>query len=121
MWIWPLPARSSEIESFDAATSRFKLKQPRAIKAGDRFEVFPRSANWNIHDNTITGCLQPVVLDSNGSPTSLLRDNLISRGEATDAKQGIQVVRGQFELTSNRMSDIGPTAGGSKSVKNPKR
>ena len=100
-------AGSSEIVSFEPLTSRFKLKLPREIKPGDRFEVYPRSANWNIHDNTISGCLKPVVLDSHGSHTSYLKDNVISRGEITGAKEAIQVVRGQFHLTGNQTADFG--------------
>ena len=100
-------AGSSVIASFEPLTSRFRVKQPREIKPGDRFEVYPRSANWNIHDNTITGCLKPVVLDSHGSHTSYLKDNVISRGEVTAAKEAIQLVRGQFHLTGNQTADFG--------------
>jgi hypothetical protein len=75
---------SSIIESFNPETLRFKLRQPRAMKPGDRFEVVAPSLNWLIHDNTLTGCRQPVVLDSHGSDTSIFRDNLIERGGATN-------------------------------------
>jgi hypothetical protein len=98
------PAGSSEIDSFEPLTSRFKLKQPRDITVGDRFEIIPRGSNWNIHDNTISGCLRPVVLDSHGSGTSVLKDNQISKGDAAGAKQAIQVERGTFELIGNRIS-----------------
>jgi hypothetical protein len=75
---------SSIIESFNPETLRFKLREPRAMKPGDRFEVVAPSLNWLIHDNTLTGCRQPVVLDSHGSDTSIFRDNLIERGGATN-------------------------------------
>ena len=101
------PAGSSEVDFFEPLTSRFRLKQPRDLKVGDRFEVVPRSSNWNIHDNLITGCLRPVVLDSHGGGTSILKDNLITRGETTGKNQAIQVVRGQFELVGNRISGFG--------------
>ena len=90
------------IDSFDPRTMRFKLRQPHPIKVGDRFEVFPPSANWNIHGNTITGCLIPVVLDAYGSPTSIFRDNVVTRGDATDVTQAIDV-RGQFHVVGNQV------------------
>jgi hypothetical protein len=94
----------SEIESLDPLTSRFKLKQPGDMKKGDRFEIRSDAANWNIHDNVIAGCLKPVVLNSPGSDTSILKDNVISRDGVTGAKQAIQVLRGQFKLIDNRLS-----------------
>ncbi len=103
------PDGSSVIEFFEPLTARFTLNQPHAIKPGDQFEVYPPSANWNIHDNTITDCLQPVVLDSHGSPTSVLKDNLISRGETSGTTKAIQIVRGQFALIGNRISNFGET------------
>jgi len=98
------PVGSAEIDSFDPQTSRFKLRRPGDLKSGDRFEIGSPDGNWNIHDNLIVGCLRPVVLDSPGSGTSLLKDNMISRGGATDAKQAIQVLRGRFGLVGNRLS-----------------
>jgi hypothetical protein len=73
------------------------------MKAGDRFEVYPTSANWNLHDNTITACLQPLALDGYGSETSLLKDNLISRGAVKGVKQTLQV-RGRFTTVGNRLA-----------------
>ncbi len=94
------PNTLSTIESFDAETLRFKLREPIAMKPGDRFEVFPPSANWNLHDNTITGCLRPVVLDCYGSETSLLKNNLVSRGEAAGVGAAVEV-RGRFQFLGN--------------------
>jgi hypothetical protein len=95
------PDGASVIESFDPETFRFRLKQPREMKIGDRFEVFAPSANWLIHDNTVTGCLQPVVFTSHGSAASLFRDNLIERG-GVNAAQAV-VVTGQFTLIGNHV------------------
>ncbi|MBM4082254.1 MAG: hypothetical protein FJ278_21295, partial [Planctomycetes bacterium] len=51
---------ASVIESYEVETYRFKLREPREMKVGDAFEVYPPfGANWNIHDNTVTGCLKP--------------------------------------------------------------
>ena len=72
------------------------------MKSGDRFEI--SSSDWNIHDNAIAGCLKPVVLNSPGSDTSILKDNMISRDGVTGAKQAIQILRGQFKLVGNRSS-----------------
>ncbi len=95
---------SSEIESFEPLASRFKLKQPGDIKKGDMFEIRADAANWNIHDNTIDGCLMPITLDSPGSATSFVKGNLITRGGADDAKQAIRKVRGQFQSDGNQIN-----------------
>ena len=97
------PGAVSIIDSFDPETLRFKLREPHAMKTGDHFEVFPPSANWNIHSNTITGCLKPVVLDSYGSETSFFKNNIVSRGDAADVKQAIEV-RGRFQFIGNHIS-----------------
>ena len=91
---------ASVIESFDPATLRFKLREAHPMKAGDRFEVIAPSLNWLIHDNTLSGCKSPVVLDSHGSATSIFRDNLIEGGGSKQAIWG----SGQFELTNNHLA-----------------
>ncbi len=96
------PAGTSEVESFDSASCRFKLRAPRELKVGETFETVPAGgARWSFHDNLITGCLSPVVLDSYGSESSVLRGNTISRGESTGVKQAVEV-RGRFDLLGNR-------------------
>jgi hypothetical protein len=109
---WPLDwiregkvVGSSVVDSFDPITLRVQLKQAYEMKVGDQFEIYPRSANWNIHDNTLSGCLSSVVLDSHGSATSLLRDNQISQPATVSGKPAIQIVRGQFELIGNRITE----------------
>ena len=97
------PAGFSVIKAFNPETFHFKLKQPREMKVGDRFEVFAPSANWNLHDNTITGCAQPVTFTSHGSDTSLFRDNLIERGGVTNATQAI-VTTGRFKSIGNHIT-----------------
>ena len=95
------PNTLSVIEAFDPVTLRFALREPCEMKAGDSFRVFPPGpANWSFHDNTITGCTRPVVLDSYGSETSLLKDNVITRGEATGVKAAVEV-GGLFKLSGN--------------------
>jgi len=93
------------VEEFDPDTLRFKLKQPAQLKPGDLYEVYPPSANWNIHDNTITGCQKPVVLDAFGSETSLLKDNVITRGEVSDVDAAV-IVSGRFKLIGNCISSF---------------
>ena len=90
------------LEGFDPESLRFTLREPYAMKAGARLAVYPPSANWLVHDNTIVGCQQPMVLDSYGSPTSLVTKNQISRGETTGVKQAIEV-RGRFNLIGNQI------------------
>jgi hypothetical protein len=98
------PAGTSVIDVFDPETCQFKLQEPREMKVGDAFEIFPPvAANWNLHDNTVTACQQPIVLDAYGSPTSLLKDNLISRGTVRGVKQAVQL-RGRFAVVGNQIS-----------------
>jgi hypothetical protein len=104
------PDGLSVIESFDPETFHFKLKQPRAMKVGDRFEVFAPSANWNLHDNTITGCAQPVAFTGHGSDTSFFRNNIIERGGSTNATQAI-IVSGQLKLIGNHVTGLGEKVG----------
>ena len=97
------PNTLSVIDSFDPDTLRFKLRQPHPMKPGDRFQVFPPSANWNIHHNTVTGCVEPVKLDSYGSETSLFSDNIVTRGETAGVNAAVEV-RGMFKLIGNHIS-----------------
>jgi hypothetical protein len=95
----------SVIESFDPDTLRFKLSEPRQMKVGDILEFIAPSLQWTIHDNTVTDCLRPVVLDSYGSKTSLLRGNLVTRGTTAKVAAGIEI-GGNFQLTGNRIIDF---------------
>ncbi len=90
----------STIEGFDPETLHFTLREPLSFKAGDRLEIYPRTANWRLRANTITACRRPVVLDAEGSETSLLEENLISRGETDHVKQAVEV-RARFKLIGN--------------------
>lgn len=114
-WLGAKGEAVSVIEAFDPETLQFQLRQARGVKVGERFEVFAPSANWSIHDNTITGCLNPMVLDSHGSPTSLVKNNLIARGEVSMAGPPIDV-RGRFQLIGNQFQgfDEKPAIGAGK-------
>ncbi|MBI3948108.1 MAG: hypothetical protein HY321_19480 [Armatimonadetes bacterium] len=96
------PNTLSTIESFDPETFHFRLREPREMKVGDRLEVFPPSANWRIHHNTIADCLKPVRLDSYGSPTSSFADNTITRMSATGVKEAV-AVHGLFQVARNHI------------------
>jgi hypothetical protein len=94
----------SVIEVFDPATQQLRLKEPAPIKEKAAFHVFPPgAANWTLASNTVTGCLEPVRLDSYGSEASFFRDNLVSRGEAQGVKQAVSLA-GQFTLIGNTIS-----------------
>ncbi len=93
----------SVIESFDPQTLRFRLSAPRPMQAGDRFDVLVPALNWTIHDNIITGCGRPLVLDSYGSETSVVRANVITRDAATGVQTAVEI-RGRFDLIGNRIS-----------------
>lgn len=97
------PDGTSVIEQFNPETCQFTLREPRELKGGDMFEMFPPGgANWNIHDNTITDCLKPVVLDCYGSEASVLRNNVITRGNVAGVKAAIEV-GGRFKLIGNHV------------------
>ena len=100
----------SVIESFDPETLRFQLREPHPMKVGDRFQVIAPSVNWLLHDNTITDCGQPVVLDSHGSDTSLFRDNIITCGDTANVTQAIEV-HGRFQLIDNHIVGVDEKAG----------
>ena len=99
----------STIESFDPTSFQFRLKEPRDLRVGDRFEIAPPGgADWNLHDNTITGCLNPVVLDAYGSSASTFARNTISCGGAIGVQQAVDI-RGRFNVIDNVFSDFGET------------
>lgn len=104
LWLDGEPANAvSVIDEFDPKTLRFTLREPREMKVGDRFEVYPPDgADWRIHDNTIVGCLVPVTLRAHGGPTSIFEGNLIRRGEADGVRAAI-AMRGQFTVERNRI------------------
>jgi hypothetical protein len=97
------PAALAVLEGFDAESLRFTLHAPCPMKPGDRFAVYPTAANWSIHDNTLTGCQNPMLLDCYGSATSVVRDNLIVRGAVDNVTQPLDV-RGTFQLLNNQIS-----------------
>lgn len=99
----PSPHHRSVIADFDPDTCRFTLKEPHDLRIGDGFEVFPEAANWDIHNNTITDCARPVVLDSYGSGSSLFRNNIITRGEAAHVERAL-VVAGRFNIIGNTIT-----------------
>lgn len=103
VWTSAVPPAISIIDSFDPETLRFTLREPRDIKVGDRFEVYPPSANWRIHDNIITNCIKPVVLNSYGSPSTYLSNNLITRGDVSGVKAALEVW-GCFNIIGNHIS-----------------
>jgi len=104
------PAGRSVIEQFDPETCQFKLREPCEMKFDQLFEVYPpHSANWNIHDNTITACLKPIVLDAYGSKTSRVANNLITRGTASGV-EGAIAVGGRFKLIGNQITGFNEPA-----------
>ncbi|MBN1394554.1 MAG: right-handed parallel beta-helix repeat-containing protein [Pirellulales bacterium] len=96
------PDGASVIESFDRTTRRFTLREPREMRPGDRFEVYPPGgADWAIHDNVITNCLRPAVLDCYGSPTTVFQNNQLTRGDETGVEQAVEIC-GRWNLIGNR-------------------
>jgi len=97
------PVPGGTIEDFDPDALQYTLTEPAEIKQGASFQVYPTiGADWTISDNTISGCLKPVVLDSYGSETSVIRGNLITRGNATGVSTAVDML-GRFQFTDNRV------------------
>ena len=93
---------SSTIDHFDPEALQFHLTEPREMTPGQTFEVYPPGGvAWMIRDNTIASCLRPMVLDGYGSPTSIVRGNLIDRGLATGVAHALSMT-GRFDLLGNR-------------------
>ena len=106
---WPLvwikgnaAMATSVIGRYEPDTLHLRLSSPHEMKVGDPFEIYPPLANWSIHNNTIAGCTRPVLFDCYGSPTSVLRGNLISRGSATGVKSAVEV-RGALRFIGNHI------------------
>ncbi|MDD5678318.1 MAG: right-handed parallel beta-helix repeat-containing protein [Kiritimatiellae bacterium] len=95
----------SRIAEFDMNSRRLSLEKPLTVQAGERFAVSPRSANWQIHHNTITGCREPVMLEGYGSATSRFTDNIINRGNVPDAIWAIRI-KGRFVVKDNQLMDF---------------
>lgn len=95
---------SSEIDFYDPESLIFKLKNPFYLKPDDVFEVyFPGPINWNIHNNTISGCNNPVILDNYGSMTSLFCNNVIDRNGADGVKAAV-IVEGLYKISDNTIT-----------------
>jgi len=92
--------KQTTFAEFDTETLTFKLTEPLTVSPGDRFAYFPRQANWMIHHNTISGSKNALILRGYGSDTSIFSENLITRGQAKDAKIGV-IHQGKFTLTKN--------------------
>ena len=76
---WLADGSESVIESFDAETFIFKLKEPRELKSGDEFMIYTTvSAPWNIHDNIFDDCGTPMDLDTEVGARAIVRDNIIN-------------------------------------------
>ena len=94
----------SRIDSYDPKTTAFTLAKDHDLSTGDHFEIIPaEDANWNIHNNTVTRCAQPVVLDSYGSASSVFRDNIITRSKAEEVLEAI-ALGGRFKILGNQVS-----------------
>ena len=92
---------TSVLDGADPDTFRLKLRQPRELKAGDVFETYPPGgAGWDLHDNTFSGCLKPVVLDAYGGAASRFRNNTLTRDRATGVQEAA-TIKGQFQVTGN--------------------
>ncbi|MEI6502191.1 MAG: hypothetical protein WCP21_14340, partial [Armatimonadota bacterium] len=95
---------NSVLEQCDPDTSQFKLREPRTLKVGDQLEIYPPyGANWDLHHNTISGCLKPLVLEAYGSETARVRENTVTRDAATGVTEAA-TIKGRFQVVGNLFS-----------------
>ncbi|MCC7495509.1 MAG: right-handed parallel beta-helix repeat-containing protein [Fimbriimonadaceae bacterium] len=104
VWTAAAPWQVSTVTSFDPATFRYTLAAPRDSKVGEPFEVIPAAGpRWLLHHNTVESCSAPLVFDSYGGDSAIVRDNLFARGEASGVQQAVEL-RGRCDLLDNRFS-----------------
>ena len=70
--------KTATLEHYDPKDRTVTLKEDLSLQAGDRFAVYPRSANWQIHHNTITDCVNPMIVDLFGKDGVHIDDNVLS-------------------------------------------
>jgi len=100
------PAAQSVIEAITGAATtdqvQVAIEKPHPFKAGDAFELIPPAANWCFQGNTVTDCRRPIVIDSYGGPSSVVRANLVTRGGTADVEQAVEL-HGRFALVGNHL------------------
>ncbi|HWL53336.1 MAG TPA: right-handed parallel beta-helix repeat-containing protein [Chthoniobacteraceae bacterium] len=73
----PRAGESSTIAAFDGETHEIRLKESEpAPETGWRFAIYPPSANWQIHHNTITQCTRAIEMDLFSFKGVTISDNL---------------------------------------------
>ncbi len=70
--------RTAEIAAFDPKLPAITLAQAAEARPGDRFAVYPRSANWQVHHNTLVDCAEPLRMELFHADGVRCADNLIS-------------------------------------------
>ncbi|MFA7158987.1 MAG: right-handed parallel beta-helix repeat-containing protein [Kiritimatiellia bacterium] len=78
----PNAGRTTAIEGYERKDRIVALKDDIPLQAGEKFAVYPRSANWQIHHNTIAGCTRPMTIDLLGLEGVNIKDNIISPPES---------------------------------------
>lgn len=71
----------STVKNFDHNTRTVTLKEEIRMLPGDRFEVCPKFANWQIHHNTVEASMKPFAIDLFSDDGVLLKDNVIISDE----------------------------------------
>jgi hypothetical protein len=71
----------STVKDFEHHTRTITLKEPIQLQPGDRFDVYPKFANWQIHHNTMENCVQPLALELLTADGIMRKDNVIVAAE----------------------------------------
>ena len=73
------PVGYSDVDKWDHSTLAFYLQQEYPFRLGDKFALYPPENLWRIHDNAISGCKQPLVLNGRGGNISALKKSSFSK------------------------------------------
>ncbi len=69
--------KTSTIETYNFKDRTITLKEGASSQVGDRFAVYPHRANWQVHHNTITDCVNPMTMELLGTDGIQLDNNLL--------------------------------------------
>ena len=74
---WEEDGTESEILDFDPIELFFTLKEPRKMKDGDKFSIYPPNVpSWSIHHNIIDSCKENIKFESTAARRVTVDQNL---------------------------------------------
>ena len=74
---WEEDGAESEILDFDPTELFFTLKEPRKMKDGDKFSIYPPGVpSWSVHHNIIDSCKENIKFESTAARRVTVDQNL---------------------------------------------